>query len=311
MRLIKSLFVNFINFVFILYIFTSSSLVIVTALNISKSNQDNIINEEELNYSVKEQKTLDPDILNLSNLDKSMSKYSDISVYYENIETGYIYRYNADKVYYSASVIKAPFALYVYSLAESGAVNLTDTYAYTSPVYRDGTGIIKNMTVGTAFTINELLEYSIRKSDNIAFRMLIEKYGAKEYREFVEEIGGDTGFLKSVELADMTANEAGLFAKEIYKYIESDSKYGNQFKADLMSTTNPMIRSDYPIARKYGWSTKSFHDMAIVYAGSPYVLIIMTDHENGTPQDFAMFKEISKLVQQLNEEIEIQINETE
>lgn len=309
----KSLLFNLITFIFILYIFISSSLVIVMALDMSKSNKNDYSGKQPLepDESIEEnneKKPLDPEVLNLSSLNKSMNKYSDISIYYENIETGYIYRYNADKVYYSASVIKAPFALYVYTLAESGSANLTDTYAYTSHVYRDGTGIIKNMTVGTAFTINELLEYSIRKSDNIAFRMLIEKYGAKEYRQFVEDMGGNTDFLTSVELADMTANEAGLFAKEIYKYIESDSKYSNQFKTDLMSTINPMIISDHPIARKYGWSKKSFHDMAIVYAGSPYILIIMTDHENGTTQDFIMFREISKLIQQLNDEIEIQIN---
>ena len=48
-------------------------------------------------------------------LDNLLRRFgNDLSVYYENLETGFVYQYNADRVYFSASVPKASFALYIY-----------------------------------------------------------------------------------------------------------------------------------------------------------------------------------------------------
>ena len=65
----------------------------------------------------------------------------------------------------------------------------------------------------------------------------------------------------------------------------------------MLNTTNPMIVSDYPVVRKNGWATASFHDMAIIEAPHPYLLVILSDHEEGMSKDFTIFKTISQTIQ--------------
>jgi len=240
-----------------------------------------------------------PDI-DASELDTFLRGYGDTySVYYQNIETGCAYGYNADKVYYAASVIKAPYCLYIYKLAESSLADLSSVLTYNSGDYMEGAGVIQKMEVGTSFTEYDLLKYAIRNSDNIALRMLVNKYGTSGFKDFVAETGGNPDFITTVAGAKMTAEEAGRFAKEIYNYIEGDNMYSAIFKTDLMSTTNRLIVSDYPIARKYGWWDDAYHDMAIVYSPSPYILVIMSD--TGYDINNAAFRDISRVVEKFND----------
>jgi hypothetical protein len=58
-----------------------------------------------------------------------------------------------------------------------------------------------------------------------------------------------------------------------------------------------MIETDYPLARKYGWARNAFHDSGIIYAPSPYVLVILSNMERGAHEIFA---EISQFVQKFN-----------
>ena len=58
-----------------------------------------------------------------------------------------------------------------------------------------------------------------------------------------------------------------------------------------------MIRSSYPMARKYGWMEGAYHDMAIGYAPHPYRLAILSNHDEGTKEDLRMFQEISMLIE--------------
>ncbi len=231
-------------------------------------------------------------------LDEFLKQYSGVSVYYENLDANYIYTYNPEEEYFMASVVKAPYCLYVYYLAEMGLADLSDVHTYTEDKYRDGTGVIQDMPFGTQFTENELLMYSIRYSDNVAFNMLLQKYGTEDFKRFVQALGGNPEYIRTVKGAYTNVYETAIFAKAIYYYIEGNYTYSEQFKTDLMSTRNRMIYADYPIARKYGWADEWFNDMAIVYSPSPYILIILTNHDG----DFKIFKDISLKIQDFNEE---------
>ena len=241
-----------------------------------------------------------PPIIDTGALDNFLSPYTDrYAVYYENLETGFVYEMNADWILPAASVIKAPYVLYVYTLAEAGLADLSSEHIYKSGDYKDGSGKIKDMPYGSVFTEYELLQYAIRNSDNIAQTMLVRKYGTNEFREFAESLGANPALITTVAGANMTAFEASIYAKAIYDYIESDSVYGETLKTDLMNTRNIMIVSDYPVARKYGWWGVAFHDMAIVYADSPYILVIFSD--TGENINFTPFANISRRFQEFND----------
>ena len=64
----------------------------------------------------------------------------------------------------------------------------------------------------------------------------------------------------------------------------------------MLNNQIPFIVSDrYPVASKTGWTSTVFHDMAIVYADSPYILVILSARSNRT-----VFREISMAVQEFN-----------
>ena len=232
-------------------------------------------------------------------LDEYLQNYGNsVAVFYMDIQSGFTYMFNPDRVFFSASINKAKHALYLYHLAEQGLLNMSRVHTYTEYDHWEGTGRIQDMEFGSTFTTRELLRRSIRDSDNIAFRMLIRSYGLRGYMDFVREIGADESLIRNITGSNSTARDAGLWAYAIYQYLISDGAYAQTFKTDLLNTLT-IIRADYPIASKYGWATNAFHDMGIVFADSPYILVILSDmyQNNGA---FAPFSRISRKVEEFH-----------
>ena len=241
----------------------------------------------------------------VNELDALLRRFgNNLSVYFENLETGFSYRYNADRVYFSASVPKASFALYIYQKAERGEVDLDSTVTFLRQDYNAGSGVIRHRyPVGTAITQRELLRLNLSESDNIATLMLRRAHGIEGYRQFISDIGGTPSFVGDrIMDSQLTANEAGLFAREIFRYIESGGVYSGEFKAHLLDNQFPFIVSDYPVASKTGWTRPiAWHDMAIVYAPSPFILVILSARNGWTDADYRDFAEISMAFQQFND----------
>jgi len=245
-----------------------------------------------------------------------------VSVFYKNLDTGFTYLHNPDRVFFAASLSKSNHALYVYALAELGLVDMNEVHFYTSGDRWGGTGVLRFEPFDSTFTTRELLGLSIQESDNAAYRMLIRMttHTQPSYRDFVAEIGGNVRMIQNVISQNTNAHDAGLWMYSIFNYIESDSLYGHYLKYDLMNTAQTshhyfdrwegsygrggtvnvsMIQSDYPLARKYGWARNAFHDAAIVYATSPYILVILSNMDRGAHD---LFEEISWVMQDFNYE---------
>ncbi len=145
-----------------------------------------------------------------------------------------------------------------------------------------GSGYIKDMEDGVQFTYLELVEYAIRYSDNIAFTQLGAMFGYVEYFQMAQSLGVkgySNGFM------NMSATECGKFLEAVYRFTEEDQKYGSLLKEYMIRSNYPMIIpqgvSPTPVAHKYGWDFNAYHDMGIVYNEHPYVLVVMSDLDNG------------------------------
>ena len=241
----------------------------------------------------------------LDALDELLRRHGNtLSVFFENHETGFIYQYNATREYFSASVTKAVYALYIFRLAERGLVDLDAMHAFLYEDANWGSGvIIRRYPIGTEFTLRELLRLNISESDNVATLMLRRIHGLEGYKRMIEDMGGNPGFVRDrVMNSRLTANEAGLFAREIFNFIESDSRYASYLKAHMLDNQFPFIVSDYPVASKTGWTRPyAWHDMAIVYAPSPFTLVILSARAGSVETDHADFEEISMAFQEFND----------
>ena len=205
-----------------------------------------------------------------------------VSIYFQNLETGFTFRHNADRIYASASVPKAPFAMYIFEKADRGETDLNRTLRFTT---------------GRFLTQHELLRRMLVYSCNDSTHVLRNFHGAAGYRAWAESIGNNPAWVANTIMGSrLTIDETARFAHAIYHYIESDAEHSDVFRTHLLNNQFPFIVSDYPIASKTGWLRALLHDMAIVYADSPYILVVLSD---GISR--AAIREISMAFQHFND----------
>ncbi|MCL1844833.1 MAG: class A beta-lactamase-related serine hydrolase [Defluviitaleaceae bacterium] len=249
----------------------------------------------------------------------------DVAVFYMNLDTGFTYVHNSERVLFGASLSKLTHAFYTFQLAERGVIDMYEVHVYSPADEWGGTGILRFEPFGQELTTRELLALSIRESDNAAFRMLerFTRNAEPSYRDFVREIGADTRMIRDVLSQNTHANDMGLFMYEIWRYIQGESRYGHYFWYDLLNTANTshpyftrwegsnglgdqgvgtmvnvrMLVSDYPLARKYGWANNSFHDAGIIHAPSPYILVVLTNSTRGA---HGLMADVSWFMQDFN-----------
>jgi len=233
-----------------------------------------------------------------------MAQFGDtVSVHFENLASGFVFEHYGDRVFFGASATKAPFALYIYQKARDGLTNLNSSHAFTQADYWGGSGFIRHRyEYGQTFTQHRLLHLMITPSDNIATRILRRIHGLTGYRQFIEDLGGNPFYIQNITYSYLTANEAGFYMREIFRFIDSGGAYASNFKENLLANRYPFIISDYPVASKSGWASNfggAWHDMAIVYAPSPYTLALLSSLEGFAP-DRVVYDAISMFFQEFN-----------
>ena len=222
-----------------------------------------------------------------------------VSVFYKDIISGDTFFYNELHEYFIASIIKAPYVMHIYRRAMKYGLCMDERiYTYRQEHHWGGTGRIQHMQVGTVFTLGELLHHAIRYSDNVAMNIMMSVFPRAEYTEYAAELGlPHLEKVRNITNGRVCAKCAAVYIKAIHEFIEEQNEFSAEFKEHLLNTTNVMIRADYPIARKYGWATDSFHDFGIIYnSRGPYLLAILSDR-GSLAGDFPMFTEISRAVE--------------
>jgi len=226
-----------------------------------------------------------------------------LSVFYKNMDSGFTFTYNPNRVFFGASTNKVYSALYIYTLAERGYITLDGIHTYTAADHRGGSGRIQHMSFGTQFTTAQLLNHSIRYSCNVAYRMLALRYNHRDFTffDFAREIGANRAMLLSLTAKNVTATDAAVWMNALFHYLESGGRYSHVLRNDLIYAFGTIVSDNYDVALKYGWMDANFHDMAIVYAPSPYILIIMSDMGEIPGAGFGLFGRIGRMFEEFND----------
>ena len=238
-----------------------------------------------------------------------LAEFPNLAIFYENLETGFTFEQNANRVFFGASATKANFALYIWHKISIGESDLYSEHAFTSGDFWEGSGVIRHAhQVGDMFTQRRLLHLMISPSDNIATRILRRVHGLDGYREFIYSIGGRPELIHNLTYSHFTAHEAALIMRTTYNFYRTGCEFFAMFIDDLINNRYPFIVSDHPVASKSGWSDAvpgmtsgaGYHDMAIVFADSPYILAILSDRA-GTDFDMRNNRRISMFFQEFND----------
>ncbi|HFU4500976.1 TPA: serine hydrolase [Streptococcus suis] len=210
-------------------------------------------------------------------------KYSknNIGIYVKQLSTGQSAGLNQDKVFYSASIAKLPILYYVQEQINAGQIDLTTKVKYTaeSMVFPGayvvgGSGSLSKTPDNKEYSLEELINKTAKESDNVASNLL-SYYVTHQFNDnFYQNITAITGSKWDMVTRETTAEVAGTMMEALYEqegYV-LESLLSTQFD-------NQRISKDIavPVAHKIGDADDVKHDVAIVYAESPFVLSIFTD----------------------------------
>lgn len=212
-----------------------------------------------------------------------IQKYSkdNIGVYVKQLETGQLAGVNQDKAFYSASIAKLPILYYVQERINAGQVDLTTKVKYTvesmsfpGAYVVGGSGSLSKTPDNKEYSLEELINKTAKESDNVASNLLSYYVTHQFNADFYQKITAITGSKWDMVTRETTAEVAGEMMEALYE------QEGYVFES-LKSTQfdNQRISKDItvPVAHKIGDADDVKHDVAIVYAESPFVLSIFTD----------------------------------
>jgi len=228
------------------------------------------------------------------------SAKENVSVYYADVNREFYFGINEDQKYHSASTIKAVYAQYIIS----SGIDLSNEIVFTEQNRTSSSGKLNYSAIGKSFTVEELLRYTIRDSDNQAYRLLYDTFGTSEYNNYVASIGVRKLTLgNEYEWRTCSPKDLSYAMIEIYFTGEENSILIDHLKN---TTYNQQIAAGTPneTAHKYGYNGKDtgYHDTAIVYAQNrPYVLTVMTLLDPADPETDLIFQKLTELCDKLNE----------
>lgn len=188
----------------------------------------------------------------------------EVSVYIRMLDDGSTYLFNPLQTYYTASLAKAPYALYLMNQEDLGDISLNSIE-------------------------REWVTDMISKSDNEATVYLASRYStvSTSYENFLDSIGFtdptsskiisysyDSGVIEG----RMNVIDAGHTMLALYEYFETKTERALALQEDFLSYDyeEPLITIDVPMAKKYGLDSDANHDIAIVYGQRPFIFCILT-----------------------------------
>lgn len=223
--------------------------------------------------------------------------------FYCDLEYNAYAAYGCDTLFKTASTAKLPYAKYLYALADSGKINLNESIIFEERHKTSGSGVMKSMATGGAFSVQTLLDYTLRYSDNIAYSMLIERFGLSGYFEYVASLGVNyttaaNGYTSctAATMAALLFDVAHYNGANLSLMLNAgcNASYNYQIGAEL---------SEYKVLQKYGAMKPgniAYHDIAVVYAPHPYILVIYTTVDYDSATKNVPFRNIARLTDDLN-----------
>jgi len=107
----------------------------------------------------------------------------------KDLETGWGIDSSRDLPIPSASLVKIPIMMSYFYAAHEGKIDLSAKIILKNSQKWPGSGILKNESAGSSFTIEELLYIMVTHSDNTATNMLIDILGADTLNDYFKKIG--------------------------------------------------------------------------------------------------------------------------
>jgi beta-lactamase class A len=228
-----------------------------------------------------------------------------------------------DKPFHAASTMKVPVMIELFRQAHTRALTLDEPLAVRNEFHSivdrstfalsEGDDSDKEVyaAAGKTLTLRQLCEAMITVSSNFAANLLIERLGVDNIRRTVTTLGADgMQVLRGVE--DQKAYEKGMNNTTtarglliLFDRLAHGTAVDPQSDAEMVAILkrqnfNTAIPAGLPegtvVAHKTGNITRIHHDAGIVYAPSPYVLVVLVRGIDDLKKSAALMAAISKAI---------------
>lgn len=222
---------------------------------------------------------------------------------YKDIYTGFMVSYNEKQQIFTASTIKGPTDIYIYEMASLGKINLDEELTYTGNYYNTGSGVLKNNKINTNYSVRTLLNYSTVYSDNAAHNMLMDKYGRENMLSFWQGLGTNSIFTANNNWGVVNAHDTVIYMSELYRFYLENDTYGLELMNNFLNAKPKFIsgQNNYQVANKSGWSGTVIHDVSIVFANNPYIVVALSNLGD-TNYYMSYFNKVNDLASKLHSE---------
>lgn len=218
------------------------------------------------------------------------------AVVVRDLDTGLEFSYNRDKLFPSASLVKVPVMAACFLAADKGKIGLNQEIKLKSSEKLSGSGDLKDMPSGTAFSVERLIGLMIYDSDNTAANMLTGLLGLDYLNDSFRGFGLKNTVL-SRRIADYklrdrgvenytTASDMAMLMEKIYRRQLGSRGISEQcIKIMKLTHTNDRIPRYLPaevaIAHKTGLENGVCHDAGIVFSRKgDFLVCVLTRHTN-------------------------------
>lgn len=236
----------------------------------------------------------------ISNLNSYFKENYSMSVVYEDLTLGFNYEYREDVVYYAASTIKSLEALYIYTKAREGVIDLDETITYTKKFKVSYSTGVSQHKIGDKIPIRDLVKYSVIYSDNSAHQMLISYIGKSTLKKFGNELGAVNTLVGGDNFGHISASDGAIYMKAINKFFVKNDDYAKELKSYFLEAEQKEISvNNLKVANKYGLYKNYYHNMGIMYDERPYIVSIFT--LEGLKNREEKISDISKKIYELHQ----------
>lgn len=223
-----------------------------------------------------------------------------ISFYYENLVTGERMAFHEEERMMAASVIKLFVMAEVFSRIEEGTLKPDLLLAVRKEVCVPSCGALTYLHDGIEVTVMDLVTLMIIFSDNTATNVLIDLLGMERINATIRRLGyRETTLSRKMYDTEkaargiqnyITASEVGRLLSKMYRGEvisgPASEKMISIMKNQQLCSKIPFYLQALPeepeIAHKTGEDTGITHDVGIVFADQPFVLVFC-GNETDTP----------------------------
>lgn len=218
---------------------------------------------------------------------------SSTSVYFRDLQNGYWFAIHPDEKYIPASMMKVATVMALLREVQDDPALLNTSYTYEDQ-FADNRNLDpgRHLVAGETYTLRQLMEYTLSRSDNEAHDMIKALLVERE-SDYLAQLHEYIGF-RNRDMVPEDANQITIFNyASLFRLLFNASFLSpewSEYAIELLLQSENIggIRAgtpaSVPIAHKYGFKNPvmrtagyQFHQCGIVYApAKPYLLCIMS-----------------------------------